>query len=112
MREVEDTSSVIRTAIGDPDHYRLAVVLVGDPETGAKRKRTVSGDVSSGVHGLAIGHCPPSIGVPLPIKRGHTATRCGGDVAGQNSGEGQRCECESFEHFAFAGNNSGITATR
>jgi len=31
MRKIKDTSSVERTAIRDPDHNRLTVVLVGDP---------------------------------------------------------------------------------
>lgn len=103
---------MIRTAICDPNHYRLTIVLVGDPETGSKRKRKVSGDVSSGVHGLTVSHRPPRVGVTFSVERGGSATSCGGDVAGQRSGKGQRGECESFEHFAFAGDNSGITATR
>ena len=70
----------------------------------------MSGDVSSGVHGLTISHCCPSVAIPAPVVRGGSAASCGG--GGKDSGEGQRCECESFEHFAFAGNNSGITATR
>lgn len=78
MREVENTPSVIRTTIRYLDHNRLAIVLVGDPETGTKRKRTVSGDVSSGVHGLSIGHCCPAVAIPAPIVRGGSAAGCSG----------------------------------
>ena len=89
MGQVQDPSSVERTAIRDPDHYRFTIVLVGDPETGAKRKRTVSGGVSPGVHGAAIGHSLPGITVSQAIIRGNSApTGCGRDSYRGQSNKG------------------------
>lgn len=81
MREVENTPSMKRATIRYFDHNRLTVALVGDPKTGTKRKRTVSGDVSSGVHGLTVSHCCPAVAIPAPVVRGGSAASCGGDVA-------------------------------
>ena len=111
MGQVQDPPSVERAAIRDPDHYRFTIVLFGDPKTSTKRKRTVSGDVSSGVHGLAISHSLPGITVSQAVIRGNSApTGCGRDSYRGQSGKSQGCECESFKHFAFAEDNGQHSA--